>query len=451
MPRDTFSQTRDYEATSLSISVFGLGYVGCVAVACLAELGHRLTGFDRNPVKTGQLAQGEPTVIEPGLSELVQAGHDEGRIVAASDATDAVVHTDVSFVCVGTPSSRNGHLSLEHIRAVAREIATALRMKTDYHVIAIRSTVPPGTSKEVGSIIAEESGKLPGRDFDVVSNPEFLREGSAVADFRAPEVTVIGTDSERAAERMRHVYAPFADSIVSVPIGVAELIKFVNNAFHALKVSFANEVGQLCKDLEVDAHELMRLFFRDRRLNISEKYLLPGGPYGGSCLPKDLKALSTLLHDRYLQAPLLESVERSNAAFKESVTRLVCDGGRKAVGMIGLSFKPGTDDLRNSPAVELTETLIGRGYTVHVYDPYVHLARLTGANKEEITRRIPHIEELISDDLAEVVRESDVVVISHPVPELVECIDSYPEKTFIDLVRLETSLRTKENYVGIAW
>ncbi len=435
----------------MHISTFGLGYVGCVGMGCLAKMGHSCIGVDVNPTKIEQINAGKPTIVEKDIDTLIAKGKEAGLIRATSSVHEAVHNSEISFICVGTPNSSHGHLNLEYVYRVAAQIAKALKGKNDFHVVAIRSTVLPGTNEEVVRIIEKESGKKHDEDFAVVSNPEFLREGSAVADYFQPVLTVIGTQSEKARKVMSELYGKIDTQIECVPVKVAEIIKYVNNTYHALKITFANEVGNICKKLAIDSHEVMRLFCQDTKLNISGKYFLPGFAYGGSCLPKDLKGLCALSHDFYLDTPVIENIEKSNFYQKELALDLILEQGKKQVGFLGLSFKAGTDDLRNSPAVELVERLMGKGFDIRVYDPNVHLSNLTGTNKEEIQRRIPHISELITDKLHDVVQHGDVLVISYGDDAFVSLIDTYTDKLFIDFARVDKDRKTEGNYIGIAW
>ena len=434
----------------MNISIFGLGYVGCVSIGCLSQNGHKVIGVDIMPSKINLINNGRPTIIEKDIDKLIAENWKNGRISATRDFKQAVADTDVSIICVGTPSTNNGHLNLGAIYGTAEQIGSALKEKDGFHVVAVRSTVLPGTNQKVGEIIAEASGKKRNVDFAVVSNPEFLREGSAVKDYYNPPVTVIGTDNSKAAQIMREVYASIDAPVQEVEIKVAELIKYVNNAFHALKITFGNEVGNICKELGIDSHKLMNLFCMDHQLNLSSYYLKPGFAYGGSCLPKDLKALDTLAHDFYLKSPVISSISASNEYQKKRAFELVTGKGKKKVGILGLSFKAGTDDLRYSPVVDLAENLLGKGYSLQIYDQNVNLSRLTGTNKEFIDARIPHLSDLISDDLGHVVGNSELIIIAHKEPQF-ECLSSdYPEKTFIDLVKIRPEIKDG-NYEGICW
>lgn len=436
----------------MKVCVFGLGYVGCVSIACLAEEGHDVTGVDISDAKNALINQGAPTIIEKDIDSLLMRGWDAGRVRATSDHAEAIAGADLSLICVGTPNTRAGHLDMTFVHAVATNIGEGLRDRDGFHVVAIRSTVMPGTADSVAEIIAEASGKKRGEDFEVVAHPEFLREGTAIEDFLNPALTVIGTDSERAFEVVSSLYKNIDAPIHQVDVGVAETIKFVNNSFHALKVTFANEVGNICKKLGVDSHQVMDLVCADTKLNISPVYLKPGFAYGGSCLPKDLKSLRMIAHDHYLEIPVIGAIERSNDYQKQILVDWITGLGDRDIGILGFSFKPGTDDLRNSPIVQVAETLIGKGFRLRIYDKNVHVSRLTGKNKEYIEATIPHLEQLISDRLEDVVKWCDVIVIANREEEFVNLPALYPDKTFIDLVRvLDEAPPQNGRYHGFSW
>jgi GDP-mannose 6-dehydrogenase len=434
----------------VNISIFGLGYVGCVSLGCLAKNGHQVIGVDVNPVKIRLINQGKPTIIEKEIDKLIADNWQQGRILATQDYRAAVLKTEISILCVGTPSTPEGHLNLTAIFESAKQIGQVLREKDQFHTVVIRSTVLPGTNRKVGAIIEAHSGKTCNADFAVVSNPEFLREGTSVDDYFNPPVIAIGTDSPKAAMLMRKMYQDIEAPVAETPVEVAELIKYVSNAFHALKISFANEVGNICKKLEVDSHKVMNLFCLDRQLNISPYYLKPGFAYGGSCLPKDLKALQTLAHDLYISSPVLNSIHPSNENQKKRVIDMVLEKGVQKVGILGLSFKSGTDDLRYSPIVDVAEHLLGKGMSLRIYDRNVNISKLTGTNKQYIEQRIPHLSDLISDDLENVVGQSELIIIAHKEPEF-NCINTrYPDKIFIDLVKIKDG-QSEGNYEGICW
>ena len=434
----------------MKVSIFGLGYVGCVSLGCLAQNGHEVIGVDKVENKVNLINSGKPTIIEKDIDKIILEQFNQKRIRATTDFVDAVLNSDVSIICVGTPSTAEGHLNLDYIIKTAREIGSALEKKNSFHVVAIRSTVLPGTNEKVGKIIEEISGKKRNVSFSVVSNPEFLREGSAVKDYYNPAVTVLGGDNKMALSKMEELYRDIKAPVKKVEIKEAEIIKYVNNAFHALKITFANEVGNICKKLDIDSHRVMELFGMDDKLNISTYYFKPGFAYGGSCLPKDLKGLKTLAHDYYIKSPVLESIEESNSYQKKQAIELISLHSTKKVGILGLSFKEGTDDLRYSPIVEVAEYLMGKGYHLKIYDKNVKTSSLTGTNKDYIDQHIPHLSELVNDDLEAVLKDSELIIITHKLPEFEGVIDNYPDKKFIDLVRL-VDQKTQDNYEGICW
>lgn len=434
----------------MNISIFGLGYVGCVSLGCLAKNGHNVIGVDVVKNKIDLINSGKPTIIEKDIDKILDQQFKQGRISATNDSRNAVENTDVSFICVGTPSSANGQLDLKYVYKVAEDIGKAIKNKDSFHVITIRSTVFPGTNLKVSEIIEEFSSKKRNQGFSVVSNPEFLREGSAVKDYYNPAVTVIGGDNNKAMDIMSKIYEKIEAPIAKVDISEAEIIKYVNNTFHALKITFANEVGNICKKLNIDSHKVMELFCMDTKLNISNTYLKPGFAYGGSCLPKDLKGLRTIAHDYYLDVPIISSIEESNAYQKKIALDLVASKGKKKIGILGLSFKAGTDDLRYSPAVELVENLIGKGYQVAIYDQNVNLTKISGTNKDYIDSHIPHLTNLITDNLNEVIENSEVIVITQK-NKLFESIHKkYSDKILIDLVRINNDVK-ESNIEGICW
>ncbi|SHJ60790.1 nucleotide sugar dehydrogenase [Pseudozobellia thermophila] len=434
----------------MDISIFGLGYVGCVSLACLAENGHQVMGVDVVPHKIDLINKGKATIIEKDIDEILKSNWEKGRISATQNFKEAVLKTEVSIICVGTPSDVHGHLNLNAIYETAEQIGEALKEKEGFHIAVIRSTVLPGTNKKIGEIIAERSGKERNVHFAVVSNPEFLREGSAVKDYYNPPVTVVGTDSEQASKKIAEMYQGINAPIKETNIEIAELIKYVNNSFHALKVSFANEVGNICKKMNIDSHELMSLFCMDTQLNLSPYYLKPGFAFGGSCLPKDLKAFKTMAHDFYLESPVLNSILDSNENQKNQALDLVLNRNKKKIGILGLSFKKGTDDLRYSPVVELAESLLGKGFSIAIYDKNVNVSMLSGTNKAYIDKHIPHLSDLISDNLDEVLEASETVIISHNEPEFKDINLKYADKHFIDLVKIKDNTPSA-NYEGICW
>ncbi len=439
------------------ISIFGLGYVGSVSAACLADLGNRVIGVDVSPIKVESINSGRSPVLEEGLDAMVARGASEGRLSATSDVFEAVAKTDISLICVGTPSNANGSLDLGAVQRVSESIGLALAQKDGFHTVVVRSTMLPGSTEErVIPTLERHSGKRAGTGFGVCYNPEFLREGSSIQDFHHPPYTIIGGEDETANRVVSDLYSIIDAPIVNVPLRVAEMLKYVNNAFHALKVVFANEIGLLCKRQEIDSHRVMDLFIQDRKLNIAPTYLRPGFAFGGSCLPKDLRALIHHSHKLDLNPQVLESILPSNQRHIETAFEMVKSAGCKRVGVLGLSFKPGTDDLRESPLVALVERLIGRGYEVRVYDRNVSLASLHGANRAYIDAEIPHIVSIMSDSIDAVLEHSEVIVIGNNSPEHSDVLTRVrPGQRVIDLVRIagETGRTDIANlsYEGICW
>lgn len=441
----------------MNISIFGLGYVGCVGAACLAKLGHKVIGVDVNENKVLLMNKGKPTIIEEGIAELCKEAHDKGLMSATTVAAEAIAETEVSFIVVGTPSSPEGHLNLNYIYTVAGRIGRALKEKKErgdikqMHLVAIRSTVLPGTNQKVGEIIAEESGLVRGVDFTIVSNPEFLREGTSVEDYFNPPLTLIGTDSEYAEQVFREMYKDIKAEFICTDIKVAEMMKYVNNTYHALKIVFGNEVGNICKSVNVDSHKVMEIFCKDKQLNISPYYFKPGFAYGGSCLPKDLKALKTLAHDNDVDVPVIESIFQSNENQKKRAIQLIMNQGQRKVGILGLSFKAGTDDLRCSPIVDVVEALLGKGFEIRIYDRNVKISELTGTNKDFIMAKIPHLQHFVSADLDAVCSESDVLVVTNKEKDFEDVLKKYPGKIVIDLVRQWKEVDYNGKYEGISW
>ncbi len=435
----------------MNISIFGLGYVGCVGAACCAKLGHHVIGNDVTENKVNLINQGRPTIIEAEIDELIKEAHDKGLLEATMDYHYAVHNSEISFIVVGTPSSKEGHLNLNYIYGVARQIGEAMRDKNDFHIVAIRSTVLPGTNKKVGEIIAEASGKERGKDFTVVSNPEFLREGTAVQDYMNPPLTLIGTDSEIAEKKFRELYKDIPAEFISTDIEVAEIMKYVNNTYHALKIVFGNEVGNICKALNIDSHKVMEIFCKDKQLNISNYYFKPGFAYGGSCLPKDAKALRTLAHDYYVDAPVLNAIDPSNEKQKKNAIDIIESKGKKKIGIFGLAFKAGTDDLRCSPIIDVAEALLGKGYEIKIYDKNVRTSQVTGTNADFIEAKLPHLHHIITDDIDAVARDSEVLVVTNKEKEFVDIPARYPNKIIVDLVRQYKELDYQGNYEGISW
>jgi GDP-mannose 6-dehydrogenase len=440
---------------SVSISVFGLGYVGTVTAACLAHKGHNVIGVDLSVAKVEALQAGRSPVVEPRVGDLVSASHAADRLHATSDSEYAVLNSDISFLCVGTPSLRNGKLDLGHIEPVCRDIGQVLRKKNGFHLVVLRSTVLPGTAETiVVPALEKSSGKKIGQDFGVCVNPEFMREGTAVGDFLEPAMTVIGAADHKHSGVLREIYKWVPGRIFETSFRSAEMVKYVCNAWHAVKVSFANEVGTLAKELSVDAEALVEIFTADTRLNISATYLKPGFAFGGSCLPKDVRALNYRAKELDLNLPLFQSILPSNEEHLARAVEMVLKTGKKKVGMLGLSFKAATDDLRESPQVQLVKHLLGEGRQIRIWDDNVSLGRLIGSNRQYIEEVIPHIGSLLSTSLSEVVRDAEVVVIATRGlnrEELHGCLR--PDHVVIDLVNLERGSRpaTSGDYEGICW
>jgi GDP-mannose 6-dehydrogenase len=424
-----------------------------VSAACLAREGHKVVGVDVSHSKVDMINAGTATIVETGIGELVAEMVAAGTLTATTDVASAVAQTQISLVCVGTPSQANGGLDLAYVRRVSAEIGAALREKSDWHVVVIRSTVLPGTTRDVVTPILEEaSGKQAGVDFGVSMNPEFLREGTSIKDFDDPPFTVIGADDERTATTVASLYAGLKAPVRVVPLAVAEMVKYACNSFHGLKVAFGNEIGSICKALNVDSHEVMKIFCEDTKLNISPTYLRPGFAFGGSCLPKDLRALSYRARQLDIDTPVLTAALSSNEKQIGRAYDMVRATGSRKVGVLGLAFKAGTDDLRESPIVSLVERLIGRGMQLAIYDGHVSRANLIGANREYIENEIPHIWTLMRGSVKEVVDFGDVVVIGNATPEFRDIQPTLRDgQVVVDLVRAFGTRTSDASYQGVAW
>jgi GDP-mannose 6-dehydrogenase len=437
----------------MKLSVFGLGYVGCVSAACFAQEGHEVLGVDVNRSKVSIINEGKSPIVEAGIGELIAGAVKAGRLRATTDSLEAVRQSELSLVCVGTPSKTNGSLDLSYVTRVCEEIGRALENKREHHTVVIRSTMLPGTIESVVLPTLEaSSGKRAGTDFSVCINPEFLREGTSIKDFYAPPFTLIGADEEAAAGRLRGLYAGIDAPVFVTGVKAAEMVKYACNCFHALKVSFANEVGNICKPLGIDSHQVMDIFCQDTKLNLSSYYLKPGFAFGGSCLPKDLRAITYKAKELDVEVPVLNSILHSNRRQIERAVEMVLATGSKRVGVLGFSFKAGTDDLRESPMVSLIETLIGKGLELTIYDRDVSLARLFGANKEYIEREIPHISRLMRGSIKEVLESASVLIIGNKAVEFREIAAQLrSDQTVIDLVRLFDEGVGSGAYEGICW
>jgi GDP-mannose 6-dehydrogenase len=438
-----------------TVSVFGLGYVGCVSAACFASLGHRVIGVDVNIDKVALLGQGRSPIIEDRIGDLTAEVVESGLLTVTSDTRSAVLGSDVSLICVGTPSAPTGELSTVFLEHVTSEIGAALAHKGGRHVIVYRSTMLPGTCEDLLIPMLERlSGKRAGTDFGVCVNPEYLREGTSVQDFFDPPKTVVGSTDPAAAAVVMDLYKSLPGPRYTVPIKVAEMTKYVDNSFHALKVSFANEIGSICSSLDLDSHAVMDVFLADTKLNLSAAYLRPGFAFGGSCLPKDVRALTHIALRNVVDTPVLANLLRSNESHLQRALDLVLGDGRRKIAIFGLAFKAGTDDLRESPMVELAERLIGKGFDVRIFDANVALSRLLGANRAYISERLPHISELLVDDVDAVLDHGEVLIIGSRTPEVLDALArSTSEQLVIDLVRVPGAdeLRARDNYRGIAW
>ena len=436
----------------MRISIFGIGYVGCVSAACFARAGHEVIGVDVNPTKVEIINSGASPIVEPGIGELIRDVVKEGKLSATTDTAHAVKSTDISLVCVGTPSKPNGSLDLGHVARVCEQIGAAMADKSERHTVVIRSTMLPGSIESVAQpAIESTSGKKAGKDFGLAVNPEFLREGTSLKDFYAPPFTLIGTDDEETAKVVSQLYSGIDAPVFTTSMKTAEMVKYVCNCFHALKVSFANEIGNICKALELDSHEVMNVFCADTKLNLSSYYLKPAFAFGGSCLPKDLRAVTYKAKELDVEVPLLTAISLTNRLQIERALDMVLRTGKKRIGILGFSFKAGTDDLRESPMVTLIETLIGKGLELVIYDRDVSLARLFGSNREYIEHEIPHIAKLMRGSIDEVLNAADTVVIGNKSEEFRQ-IESRlrPDQTVIDLVRL-FDRPSGDGYQGICW
>jgi GDP-mannose 6-dehydrogenase len=437
----------------LRIAVFGLGYVGCVSAACFARAGHTVIGVDVNPVKLDIINSGKSPIVEPGLEEYISEAVAAGRLKAIGDFKEAVANTDISLICVGTPSKRNGSLNLDYIFRVAEQIGEAVKEISHFHVAVIRSTVLPGTLHKLVDIIAEKSGKVAGEDFGACSNPEFLREGTALKDFYDPPYTVIGQYNEKSGAHLEQIYSMLDAPMIRTDVRVAEMVKYANNVFHALKVAFANEIGSICKQENVDGHKLMDIFVMDHKLNLSSYYLKPGFAFGGSCLPKDVRGLSYRARELDVDVPVISSLMRSNELHVQRAIDMVVGHGKRKVGVLGLSFKGGTDDLRESPMVDVVETLIGKGFDLKIYDRNVNLAKLFGANKEYINDKIPHISSIMVESAEQVQDHAEVIIIGNKSDEFAEALrHTRPDQIIIDYVRILKEYNdVPAKCDGIAW
>jgi GDP-mannose 6-dehydrogenase len=437
----------------MRISVFGLGYVGAVTSGCLSTLGHSVIGVDYARAKVAIINEGRAPVIEKDLDRAIGDAVAGGHLRATHDAREAVLATDMSLICVGTPSRRNGDLDTNSLKSVCEEIGASLREKACWHSVVVRSTVLPGTIRGlVIPVLEASSGKKAGVDFGVGSNPEFLREGTAIEDFRRPPKTVIGIEEERTGAEIASLYTSIEAPLIRTSLEVAEMIKYSDNVWHALKVAFANEIGQICKKLHVDSHEVMEIFCQDLKLNLSGYYLKPGLSFGGSCLPKDVRALVHKARSLDLDLPVLASILPSNEKQTVRGLEMILHLGKRPVSILGMSFKAGTDDLRESPILEIIERLIGKGYDIRIFDRNVNLSKLVGANRDYLLRMIPHVSSLLVDSLDDALAHGQIIVIGNSDPEFCNIAARIGANQFvIDLVRIRDRSKLTGRYDGISW
>lgn len=437
----------------MRVSIFGLGYVGTVSAGCLANDGHGVIGVDPVRAKVDLLNNGQSPIIEENINEIIAATVKSGHLRATVDPSEAVRDTELSFICVGTPSQSNGNLDFRYIRRICEQIGEALKHKSARHTVVIRSTILPGTMSGIVIPTLEEfSGKKAGTDFGICHNPEFLREGSAVKDFYGPPKTVIGELDSASGDLLSTIYAKLSAPLIRTSLENAEMVKYVDNSWHALKIGFANEIGNLCKNFGIDAHQVMNIFCKDEKLNISTAYLSPGFAFGGSCLPKDLRALTYKARSHDLDLPILTSILPSNERQIARGLQMIMDQGHKRVGVLGFSFKAGTDDLRESPVIEVIERLIGKGYDLRIYDRNVNLAKLVGANRDFILNHIPHISKLMVDGVDAVLSQTETIVIGNKDPEFRNIGDRLSNtQILVDFVRLTDQRTESGRYEGICW
>lgn len=437
----------------MKISVFGLGYVGAVSCACLPELGHEVIGVDIHPAKVAMINDGQSPVVEEGINELISAAVKDGRLRATDDVRVAVLGSAISLISVATPANPNFSPNLDAVDAVVRSIGTVLRDKPGHHTLVMRSTVPPGTTEDrILPILEASAGRKVGDRLSLVFNPEFLREGSSVKDFRQPPQTVIGSVDEAGYRVLEQMYAGLPGTFERTTCRIAESVKYLCNVFHAMKIVFANEAGSVLKTCGLDSREVLRIFCQDRQLNISPAYLRPGFAFGGSCLPKEVKGFLTLARSKDVPIPTLSSLLDSNEAHIDRAYQMIARGGRRKVALFGLAFKPGTDDMRDSPLVALAERLIGKGFELSIYDDFVKISRLLGKNKEFIDREIPHLDRLLQESAADALACAQVIVVGHADAEVRALIAAQAEgRTLIDLSGYADLRRAGAAYEGICW
>ncbi|HEY9197914.1 MAG TPA: UDP-glucose/GDP-mannose dehydrogenase family protein [Gammaproteobacteria bacterium] len=437
----------------MKISIFGLGYVGAVSAGCLAQEGHEVIGVDPYQPKVDLINQGQTPVIEKDIGEIIAKAAKTGTLRATTDVRDAVMNSEISLICVGTPSQLNGSLDLKYVRSVCEQIGAVLKDKKGFHVVVARSTMLPGSMRSVVIPALEDaSGKRAGQEFGVCNNPEFLREGTAVWDFYNPPKTVIGETDSRGGEMLASLYEKMDAPMIRTDVETAEMVKYTDNVWHALKVGFANEIGNICKSIGIDGHAVMGIFCQDTKLNLSPYYMKPGFAFGGSCLPKDVRALSYKGRSLDLDLPIINAIMPSNERQIEKGLKMIMEKGSKKVGILGFSFKAGTDDLRESPLVEVIERLLGKGYDVRLYDRNVNIASLVGANRDYILNHIPHISKLMEDSVDKVLAHADTVVIGNGAAEFSTVPERLrPGQVMVDLVRISAARSEVGRYDGICW
>jgi GDP-mannose 6-dehydrogenase len=436
----------------VEIAVVGLGYVGAVAAACLAESGNNVVAVDINQTKIAQLNAGETPIMEFGLAELIAQNVARGRLSATDDLRHGVLNSEATIICVGTPSGELGDVRLTDLDRVVEQLGRALATVDSWHLVLLTSTVPPGTTEaRVIPALERLSGKRCAVDFGVAFSPEFLREGCAINDYRYPAKTVVGASDPQALECATAIFRPYTSKVISTSISVAEMVKLTDNSWHALKIAFANEIGRFCHSLDIDSHAVMEIFNSDTRLNISPAYLTPGFAFGGSCLPKDLRTLVYRARQLGADIPVLESVLPSNRSHVEAVLRRVQEISAKRIALLGLAFKPGTDDLRESPMLELAERLIGKGYEILIHDEYVNLDRLVGANREYVKKALPHIASLLYDDLEVVLKDAELVIVAQANPAYARVCELVADRPILDLSGAARPALSADNYQGLSW
>ncbi|MEM7082331.1 MAG: nucleotide sugar dehydrogenase [Pseudomonadota bacterium] len=438
----------------MNISIFGLGYVGAVSLACLARDGHIVYGVDIDQTKLDLIASGKPPIIEEGIQETMAEAVGSGRVHVTKECDEAMNATELSFVCVGTPSKKNGDQDMTAILRLSEQMGEALRKKDAFHTIVIRSTVRPGTVlQKIEPLLEKHSGKKSGEDFGLCFQPEFLREGTSIRDYDNPPMTIVGCNHPDSTTQLESLFGHLPGKFISTDVGTAECVKYACNAFHALKVTFANEIGRVSQSLGVDSKKVMGLVCEDKQLNISTAYMRPGFAFGGSCLPKDLRALLHVARENDVDIPMLAGLLPSNDEHVNLAVETILARGTRQIGMIGLSFKSGTDDLRESPLLTLAERLIGKGMNIKIYDPEVNLARLMGANKRYLEESIPHVAELMCDSCDEVMNHGEVIVLGLGDNDIVSQVrDKLTSAHYLfDLVGIADVEALPSDYRGACW